>query len=906
MRMSGNVVGRVGLTLALGVACACTPADRRGGAAGEATATRRSNLLASDGTGAFSWGSVREEWGVGVAQGANGDALALGDTYTVDPGISKIAILSVGANALSWARSWGAAGLSAGGGAIATGSDGSIYVAGSAQITSSSNSYEMVVLKLDEGGDVVWAKRLHTGTFDSANALAFDAAGNIVVAGSSEVCNASCVNTTILMKLTTAGSLLWSKSYQRTAYADSPFAIAVDANGNVIVVGSTTELTHAPIFVLKTDTDGNLLWERDWGDPTTFNTAAAVTTDASGNIYLGGSMYHVRTISGFDRSSLNPVLVKLTPAGDQVWATTDDKNDTGFYGGVAIDAKGRLFVAGVYDDSPQEYFLDHFDTDGNFQDRQVWPVAGPGTEAPSVSMVLGANGNALLVGTAASAAGSWTPATPSLSSPGDLVATGTLTNQDVTLTTSDSALATVAQTFDVDTGGGSDDLLLLGLALPATGAPTGAPCSTGADCQNGLCVDGVCCQTSCDGGTNDCQACSIAAGGSANGQCTPVASTQACTGTDFCDAATVCSGTAPMCPDSPMPTSMCAVASEDTMAACGYFDPMYPACVPLGGWPSTPGSTIVKLTVPYAGRIKLVDLGAASCAPPTGFQVVGTGHYWDFETDPAVALPDPLPNTELFNLCFKYSDAWVSGIESNLFIMHGATGSCSGQWTQLDGKTVDTTNNVVCANSPSLSPFTIVQPVPEALPVVTIPGDITASATSTGGAVVTFAASAVDQQGGALAVTCAPASGGLFPVGTTPVTCSATDSRQFTGAASFTVHVRYAAPTDGTFFAQPINPDGSSVFKCGSTIPVKFSLTGVSAGITNLAAHISVARISNGIEGTYVETTSNAAPDGGSLFRYSGGQYIYNLSTKGMATGTWSIRADLGDGVAHTIIVSLK
>jgi len=201
-----------------------------------------------------------------------------------------------------------------------------------------------------------------------------------------------------------------------------------------------------------------------------------------------------------------------------------------------------------------------------------------------------------------------------------------------------------------------------------------------------------------------------------------------------------------------------------------------------------------------------------------------------------------------------------------------------------------------------------IRPLPDAIPVVTVPADITAAATSTGGAAVTFAASAVDPQDGPLAVACTPASGSQFPVGATTVTCRAIDSQHVTGSASFSVRVVYDAPTDGTFFRQPINPDGSSIFKGGSTIPVKFALRGASAGITNLVARISVARVSGGIAGSFVEPASNAAPDGGHLFRYdaSVGQYIYNLSTRGMATGTWTIRVDLGDGVTHAVVVSLK
>ena len=113
---------------------------------------------------------------------------------------------------------------------------------------------------------------------------------------------------------------------------------------------------------------------------------------------------------------------------------------------------------------------------------------------------------------------------------------------------------------------------------------------------------------------------------------------------------------------------------------------------------------------------------------------------------------------------------------------------------------------------------------------------------------------------------------------------------------------------------QPINQDGSSIFKLGSTIPVKFRLTGASASITNLAAKIYVAKISNGVAGYEYEALTNANADAGNQFRYdpSGQLYIYNWGTKlsggGLAAseGTWQIRIDLLDGDVHTVIVTLK
>jgi len=127
-------------------------------------------------------------------------------------------------------------------------------------------------------------------------------------------------------------------------------------------------------------------------------------------------------------------------------------------------------------------------------------------------------------------------------------------------------------------------------------------------------------------------------------------------------------------------------------------------------------------------------------------------------------------------------------------------------------------------------------------------------------------------------------------------------------STTFTVWVQYQAPDNGTFFLDPINANGSSIFKKGSTVPVKFKLQGTSAGIKNLVAHLSVAKVSNGIEGTSVEAVSTSAADNGNVFRAdsSGNQYIFNLSTKLLSTGTWSLRADLGDEVTHQVNVSLK
>src|SRR5262249_3649736 len=119
---------------------------------------------------------------------------------------------------------------------------------------------------------------------------------------------------------------------------------------------------------------------------------------------------------------------------------------------------------------------------------------------------------------------------------------------------------------------------------------------------------------------------------------------------------------------------------------------------------------------------------------------------------------------------------------------------------------------------------------------------------------------------------------------------------------AFTVSVAYAC----SGFLPPINAAGGSVFKVGSTVPVQFQLTGASACITTLAATLSYSNVSKGVAGAVNGAGSTSAATSGNQFRYTGGQYLYNWNTKGLATGTYQLQIDLGDGVVRTVNVELK
>ncbi len=81
-------------------------------------------------------------------------------------------------------------------------------------------------------------------------------------------------------------------------------------------------------------------------------------------------------------------------------------------------------------------------------------------------------------------------------------------------------------------------------------------------------------------------------------------------------------------------------------------------------------------------------------------------------------------------------------------------------------------------------------------PVVTVPANMNRAATTLTGTTVTYAVSATDDRDGAVAASCSKASGSAFTIGTTTVTCSATDAAGNTGTASFTVTVDNVVPGD--------------------------------------------------------------------------------------------------------------
>ena len=142
-------------------------------------------------------------------------------------------------------------------------------------------------------------------------------------------------------------------------------------------------------------------------------------------------------------------------------------------------------------------------------------------------------------------------------------------------------------------------------------------------------------------------------------------------------------------------------------------------------------------------------------------------------------------------------------------------------------------------------------------------------------------------------------------VGLKTVTVTVKDNAGNSITATKTCYVTYAF----VGFLEPINNDDSSIFKLGSTVPVKFQLVDAQGSfISTAVAKIYVTKLTNAVTGDEVEPVSTSTATTGNLFRYdsTSNQYIFNLGTKSLSRGTWQIKVVLDDGTTKTVLISLR
>jgi hypothetical protein len=210
------------------------------------------------------------------------------------------------------------------------------------------------------------------------------------------------------------------------------------------------------------------------------------------------------------------------------------------------------------------------------------------------------------------------------------------------------------------------------------------------------------------------------------------------------------------------------------------------------------GSVTVTCS-PHSGETFDLGTTTVNCVAYDSQANVGFGSFnVTVSNGPVLTLPS--------NITAEATSASGAAVSYTVTATDNATIVCtpaSGSTFALGTTTVNCTATATTGSTSGSFTVTVVDTTP---PALTLPGSITAEATGPSGAAVTFTVSANDLVDGSRPVTCDHLSGSTFPLGTTTVQCTATDTHNNTAHGSFTVLVQDTTPpTIVSITASPSN-----------------------------------------------------------------------------------------------------
>lgn len=165
-------------------------------------------------------------------------------------------------------------------------SSGNIYLTVSAS--------GIVIVKCDTNGTIQWQKLLSSATkFGFIESITVDSSGNIYVGGSaySDVDGQSDM---LIIKCDNNGNVLWQKifDYPNVSTFEAVYDVCVDTSTNVYVLASTSVNSNVDAVIVKYDTNGNLQWQRSFGNLSYYENGWSINVDSmNNNIFISSIQY---------------------------------------------------------------------------------------------------------------------------------------------------------------------------------------------------------------------------------------------------------------------------------------------------------------------------------------------------------------------------------------------------------------------------------------------------------------------------------------------------------------------------------------------------------------------------------------------------------------------------------------
>ncbi|UCD65034.1 MAG: T9SS type A sorting domain-containing protein [Candidatus Zixiibacteriota bacterium] len=273
------------------------------------------------------FGGEGTEYGYDITPTSDGGFVIVGSTKSFGNGGRDVYLIKVDAfGDMLWSRTFGGTADDEGRSVRET-SDGGFIICGGTY-SWGAGYQDVLIIRTDALGNQVWLKT-YGGAGGEAGAAVRPTGDGYIVIGSTGSFGEG-YSSMYVVKTDANGDSLWATTYGG-ARADYGYSVLTTRDGGLALVGATTSYGAGSndAYLIKTDPDGNIEWERTYGGGDD-DRACAVIETGSGDFILAG-----RTLSYSGNHDV--YVVKADPAGYQLWSRD--------YGGAEADYGENLIMA---------------------------------------------------------------------------------------------------------------------------------------------------------------------------------------------------------------------------------------------------------------------------------------------------------------------------------------------------------------------------------------------------------------------------------------------------------------------------------------------------------------------------------------------------------------------------------
>ncbi|MDD5528469.1 MAG: T9SS type A sorting domain-containing protein [bacterium] len=214
-----------------------------------------------------------------------------------------------------WTRTYGGTNIDIGNSVQQT-QDNGFIVAGYTAPTTSENTGDIYLLKINSTGDTVWTKIYGDSADDRAYSVKQSFDNGFIIAGYTASFGHG-KEDVYLIKTDSAGDTLWTKTYGGTE--DEEGALVQQTSDSGFIIAGTTNsfgAGNADVYLIKTNSSGDTLWTKTYGGADSDWGSSVQQTQDSGFIVTGWT-------ASFDTNGyMNAYLIKTDANGDTMWTRT--------------------------------------------------------------------------------------------------------------------------------------------------------------------------------------------------------------------------------------------------------------------------------------------------------------------------------------------------------------------------------------------------------------------------------------------------------------------------------------------------------------------------------------------------------------------------------------------------------